>query len=241
MPSAAPLCSGTGRQSGTITAWPSHLAVRQPHRPSRPFPCSGIGSLSSASAVRTACDGLARSPTTCLATVRGGRTLMHFDRLLLPYRFRLRALAPRVFPASLRGSRLAPPILALLVRTTETGGVGVSRRRLRFGERPRVRAGVFCFRASDSAVPSDAPVAARPRRFAFAKRDTSRARRDRRGGHSVKDRPTERPGTPSAASLPRPARLAPSVRMRSREFPRSPRCRCPFARGACACARRASS
>jgi len=62
------------------------------------------------------------------------RTTSHdaFDRLLLPT-FSVRVPAPRELPASLRDLRLALG-LRTCTRDQETGGPGVSRRRIRFGE-----------------------------------------------------------------------------------------------------------
>jgi len=63
--------------------------------------------LPSVSADRAVCDGLTRPPAACLATVRGARARCVRPTSASHY-FRLRALAPRSFPASLRGLRLAP-------------------------------------------------------------------------------------------------------------------------------------
>ena len=59
------------------------------------------------SADRAVCDGLTRPPAACLATVRGARARCVRPTSASHY-FRLRALAPHSFPASLRGLRLAP-------------------------------------------------------------------------------------------------------------------------------------
>jgi len=64
----------------------------------------------------------------------------------------LRAPVPRELPASLRGSRLALGRRAC-TRDQETGGPGVSRRRIRFGGPTRVAAQRLTLRDPDQAVP----------------------------------------------------------------------------------------
>jgi len=80
-----------------------------PDRPSR-LSLSRESLRHSASADRTACDGLAHPLPTCLAAVRGARARCVSTNVCFPL-LRLRVLAPLVFPASFRGLRLARPTM----------------------------------------------------------------------------------------------------------------------------------
>jgi hypothetical protein len=115
---------------------PAKLAERAdacaPHHSARRNPSSGgDGPPSSASAVSTVCSGLGRPSTTCLSARREARPRCVPTDFCFP-QLRLRALAPRRFPASLRSLRFALDRWAC-TQGQETGGPSVSRRSIRFG------------------------------------------------------------------------------------------------------------
>jgi hypothetical protein len=144
------------------------------------------------SADRAVCDGLTRPPAACLATVRGARARCVRPTSASHY-FRLRALAPRSFPASLRGLRLAPPPTGLHpgrrrlgdlafhdARSASAGGLGLVARRV-------------LPRTPDSTVPLTSLSHSRgPRSLARAR--VCRVCRDRVGKRSVKSRLHDDPG-----------------------------------------------
>jgi len=115
---------------------PAKLAERAdacaPHHSARRDPSfGGDGPPSSASAVSTICSGLGRPSTACLSACREARPRCVPTDFCFP-RLRLRALAPRRFPASLRSFHFALDRWAC-TQGQETGGPSVSRRSIRFG------------------------------------------------------------------------------------------------------------
>jgi hypothetical protein len=136
-----------------------------------------------------------------------------------PHLFRLRALAPRSFPASLRGLHLAPSPWAC---TPDEGDWGTWRFKT---PDPLQRVAPGCSRGVSSSArsrgyrASDTPVAdpwpsPRLREARFR-----RASRDRAGMRSVKSRTPLRSRMPSIASLPRHARVAPTLENGHVRFP----------------------
>jgi len=108
--SCAPFCSGTGASSGTVCGVTPRLATRSLTAPRDPSVLEdGPTALrvSGTNSVRRA------GPPSCDPACAGARSTSSdaFDRLLLPNRFRLRALAPRCAPSIC--SRLAPRPFAL--------------------------------------------------------------------------------------------------------------------------------
>jgi len=109
-----------------------HADARASHRSARSNPSfGGDGPPSSASAVSTACPELGRPSTACLSARREARPRCVPTDFCFPL-LRLRALAPRRFPASLRSFHFALGRWAC-TQDQETGGSSVSRRSIRFG------------------------------------------------------------------------------------------------------------
>jgi len=125
---------------------PAELAeradARAPHHSARCNPSSGgDGPPPSASAVSTVCSGLGRPSTACLSARREARPRCVPTNFCFPL-LRLRAPAPRRFPASLRSFRFALGRWAC-TQDQETGGPSVSRRSIRFGGPPGLVRGVL--------------------------------------------------------------------------------------------------
>jgi hypothetical protein len=125
---------------------PAKLAERAdacaPHHPARRNPSfGGDGPPPSASAVSTVCYGLGRPSTICLSARREARPRCVPTDFCFPL-LRLRALAPRWLPASLRSFRFALDRWAC-TQGQETGGPSVSRRLIRFGGSPGLARGVL--------------------------------------------------------------------------------------------------
>jgi len=125
---------------------PAKLAERAgacaPHHSARRNPSSGGDeSPPSASAVSTVCAGLGRPSTACLSARREARPRCVPTDFCFPL-LRLRAPAPRRFPASLRSFHFALGRWAC-TQDQETGGPSVSRRSIRFGGPPGLMCGVL--------------------------------------------------------------------------------------------------
>jgi len=136
-----------------------------------------------------------------------------------PHCLRLRALAPRSFPASLRGLHLAPSPWAC---TPDDGDWGTWRFKTPDPLQrvaPGFRAAFLLPRAPGATVLLTPLSPTRGPRPAFAKLDFRRASRDRAGLRSVKSRLPLRSGMPSIASLPRHARVAPTLENGHVRFP----------------------
>jgi hypothetical protein len=123
----------------------------------RDSPFVGGEPPSSASAVSTACSGLDRPSTACLATRREARPRCVSTDFCFPL-LRLRVPVPRPFPASLRSLRFALGRWAC-THGQETGGPGVSRRPIRFSGPPRLMHGILPPCTSELSRASDTPVA----------------------------------------------------------------------------------
>jgi hypothetical protein len=109
------------------------------------------GPPSPASAGSTVCSRPGHPSTACLATRREGRPRYVPTDFCFPL-LRLRAPAPRRLPASLRSFHFALGPWAC-TQTQETGGPGVSRRRIRFGGPPGLLCGVILPHTPEPAVP----------------------------------------------------------------------------------------
>jgi len=142
--------------------------ARAPHHSARSNPSfGGDGPPSSASAVSTACSELGRPSTACLSTRREARPRCVPTDFCFPL-LRLRAPAPRRFPASLRSFHFALGRWAC-TQDQETGGLSVSRRSIRFGGPPGLAHGVLLHALPTEPClwhPCRAPIC---RRCAFAR------------------------------------------------------------------------
>jgi hypothetical protein len=198
-----------------LCGFPSRLAARGSTAPRGPPHFRGER-LRSASADRAVCDGLARPPASCLATVHGARARCFRPTSashLLSNTSTRACFAPSISP------RLAPrPFERRLAPSpTEAGGPGVSRRPIRFDGWFRVGARRFLPRAP-RATGSLAPLS--PSRGAVslvARRHSVRVGRDRTRRRSVKEPPTRRSEAPSIAGFPRACAGRTHSRERSRE------------------------
>jgi len=210
----APFRSDTGCYPASLRLPHTPRGARL-HRPRGPPRFRGER-LRSASADRAVCDGLARPPASCLATVHGARARC-FRPTSASHCFSTRALAPVSLPASLRGLRLAPSREGLAPSPTEAGGPGVSRRPIRFDGRLRVGARRFLPR-TPSATESLAPLSPSHGAVSLvARRHSDRVGRDRARRRSVKEPPTRRSEAPFIAGFPRACAGRTQSRKRSRE------------------------
>jgi len=210
-----------------LCGWATRLAARSLHRPSLllRFRDERLPSVSADEQSATGWLALLRPALRQYAEHEPDA----FDRLLLPttfdYEHSRRVRSQHLFEAC--ASPLRP---GLAPRTRETGGPGGSRRRIRFSGWLRVFARRFFFRVlpvlpcfwhpcrwpvalaplARGAIPSSQP---RPCRPAFRE-----------------ERLPLRSGMPSIASLPRHARVAPTLENGHVRFPLRWGCQCFFAR-----------
>jgi len=143
---APPRCDNSARCLRTVS--PEHRRCAAPLPSSsaltrrRPDPSQLISEPPSpASADSTVCHELDRPSAVCLATCREARSRYVLTNFCFPL-LQQRALVPRMFPASLRDSRLALDSRAC-THDQETGGSGVSRRPVRFGGLTGFMRGIF--------------------------------------------------------------------------------------------------
>jgi len=205
------------------------------HRPSRRIPGEDPRPRSASTEI-VMCEELACLPTPHLAVVRGERAPMRSTDFCFPI-FRLRSLAPRRAPASLRGSRLAPSPEDLRRRGRRPGDEA-------FHDASPASAGFLGFArgvlppcALDETEPLT-PVSPL-RRLRLARREGGLLRgghdRDRAGSvkiHALYDR-----GCLSPAASPRHARIASPSGERSRDASASWGAPGPFRRRPRTCVR----